>query len=55
VAVKVYLWSMTSGKIIGTLAYQLPVNGSAALAFSPDGRTLAAAGDQGQIQLWTIR
>jgi hypothetical protein len=46
----IYLWSMTSGKIIATTAYQLPVTGTAGLAFSPDGRTLAAAGDQGHTQ-----
>jgi hypothetical protein len=37
------------------VAYQLPVNGTAGLAFSPDGRTLTAAGDQGKIYLWKIR
>ncbi|HEU5389414.1 MAG TPA: WD40 repeat domain-containing protein [Streptosporangiaceae bacterium] len=46
---------MTSGKIIATAACQLPVNGTAGLAFSPDGRTVVAAGDQGKIYLWTIR
>jgi WD40 repeat protein len=50
----IYLWSMTSGKIIATTAYQLPVTGTAGLAFSPDGRTLTAAGDQGKIYLWKI-
>lgn len=51
----IYVWSMTSGKIIATAACQLPVNGTAGLAFSPDGRTVVAAGDQGKIYLWTIR
>ena len=50
-----YLWSTGTGKIISTTTYHAPANGVASLVFSPDGRMLAGAGDQGKIYLWTIR
>jgi WD40 repeat protein len=46
---KILLWAIPGDKVQHTLTAGAPVR---ALAVSPDGKTLAAGGDDGAIQLW---
>ena len=46
------LWDLATGKERGTLEQYM--GGVSALAYSPDGKTLAAAGLSGDIKLWDV-
>jgi WD40 repeat protein len=46
------LWSLPDGKLIET--HRLQRSGIYALALSPDGRTLAAGGQDGVTRFWNI-
>jgi WD40 repeat protein len=46
------LWDLRHGRVRSTV--DLPGRAVSALAFSPDGRTLAVAGDAGSLQLWDV-
>ena len=57
---KVWVWDLAKGNVRHTLALQKPFNGGAvALAFSPDGSRLAAAGTEGTattgaLKIWDL-
>ena len=55
--VQVILWDTTTGKALQALPPGTNVHASTAvkcLAFSPDGKTLAAGGAAGMLRLWTV-
>lgn len=48
----IHLWSADSGQFLGSCAgHKQPV---AAVAFAPDGRTLASSSDDGTVKLWNV-
>jgi RNA polymerase sigma factor (sigma-70 family) len=49
----VYLWDLSTAKLVGTLRGR-PRELFQALAFSPDGRRLAAVGEASQISVWDV-
>src|SRR5207249_5406790 len=48
------LWNVTTGKQIGRPLAYFNIGPVESLAFTPDGGTLAAAGDDGTIRLWDV-
>jgi WD40 repeat protein len=49
---RAYLWSTESGKLVGQcVGHKQPAY---AIAFTPDGRALATAGDDGSVKLWNV-
>jgi WD40 repeat protein len=49
----VRLWDVESGK--GVRQFDSATGGMFAVAFSPDGQTLATGGETGAIRLWNVQ
>jgi WD40 repeat protein len=48
---RIQLWDLRAGEARSLIGHSETIH---ALAFSPDGRTLASAGDEGSIRLWSV-